>query len=424
MGIFYEILKKCNIYEPQPMSSSQYSFKNILIFLKKLINNFKISKIKNKQIIIIEHPRRLDERNDDIYTSFLYDIFYDKTLTIKHPLYGSIMPMDQNKYDCFYFESFLIKKKILKIIYSKKKISYFANKISKVINNEIDNNNDYYNFVEDLLLDKILSYKLARSFLDKYDLKCLIVVNGYGFNHFVLAAKQLGIKVIELQHGNIYDTHLGYHYPNSKSGSIKSFPDYILTFGEFWNNQAQFPIAKNYIIDNGFYFFEQNFINKKRNSISEKNKILIISQHNISKELKKLTEELAKKLIEYQFIFKPHPKENLNDLKYFGNNNDIKNISVSQKSLYELYPQVDYQIGVFSTGIYEGLGFGVKTIIYKINGWENVYSLIGNKGVVFIENSQQIIEIIRKKTIKDPEGNKFFSKNVFNNHKNFFKSLI
>ena len=102
----------------------------------------------------------------------------------------------------------------------------------------------------------------------------------------------------------------------------------------------------------------------------------------------------------------------------------MNNITISEKPLYELYPEVDYQIGVFSTAIYEGLGYGIKTFIYKINGWKNVYSLNQNQGVKFIKDYQELIEIINKNLIKKPDQESYFSSNVLENHKKFFETHI
>ena len=421
MGIFYEILKNLNIYEPQPKSLKINKINSILILIKKLFNNFKISKIKNHKIAIIEHPRRIDGSTEDIYTSFLYDIFPNDTLTIKHPIYGKIITDGKTKYDSYHYDNILIKKKLLKFIYFKNKYFHITNKISKIINKEIDKNHDYFKFIEGLIIDKIISCKLAKIFLSKYNFECLIVVNGYGFNHFVLAAKQLGIEVIELQHGNIYDTHLGYHYPNSKVGSIDSFPDYLLTFGKYWNNQAKFPIPKNCVKENGFYFFEQSSLSNKVSGHLKKNKILVISQQNIGRKLSYFTMDLAKKLTNYQFIFKPHPKEILNEAEYLNELKDVKNITISRKALYKLYPTVEFQIGVFSTAIYEGLGHSVKTIIYKINGWKVMSKLENYQGVKFAKDINHAIDLLINDKFQEPELNIFFNKDVLENHLEFFK---
>ena len=424
MGLFYEILKNCKVYDPQPINYKDYRFKSILFILKKLFNNYRVTKKSNKKIAIIEHPRRLDGQVEDIYSNFLYNIFPQNTLTIKHPMYGLISSIENTEYDSFYYEIYLIKKRLLKLITRKNKLYLYANQIANFINREVDHNHNYFKYLQEIILDKIISCNLAKSFLSKFKLKYLIVVNGYGFNHFILAAKQLGIKVFELQHGNIYDTHLGYHYPYSKIGSIKCFPDYILTFGKYWNNQAKFPISKNRIKENGFYFFEQSKLKTKSIKIEKKNRFLIISQQNISSELRKITKDLAKKLENYHFIFKPHPKEKLDKSNLFDGLEKINNITISEKPLYELYPEVDYQIGVFSTAIYEGLGYGIKTFIYKINGWKNVYSLNQNQGVKFIKDYQELIEIINKNLIKKPDQESYFSSNVLENHKKFFETHI
>ena len=119
MGLFYEILKNCKVYDPQPINYKDYRFKSILFILKKLFNNYRVTKKSNKKIAIIEHPRRLDGQVEDIYSNFLYNIFPQNTLTIKHPMYGLISSIENTEYDSFYYEIYLIKKNF-KINYKKK----------------------------------------------------------------------------------------------------------------------------------------------------------------------------------------------------------------------------------------------------------------------------------------------------------------
>lgn len=82
----------------------------------------------------------------------------------------------------------------------------------------------------------------------------------------VIAAKELGLKVIELQHGVIGKEHYGYYY--SYMPQENQFPDYLLTFGtrdeEFINNGnlshlvSGYPLG-SFIID---HYLKQTEANK------------------------------------------------------------------------------------------------------------------------------------------------------------------
>ena len=138
----------------------------------------------------------------------------------------------------------------------------------------------------------------------------IFVVVAYENQAVVAAAKDLGIKVIELQHGTISDYHLGYSYPlkTRLDGEIKYFPDQILTFGDYWINEDNCPISKEDIIPIGFPYFEaqsKDYMNIQ----PDEHQILFISQGVIGKYLSKLAYQLADKSKDFKIIYKLHPGE-------------------------------------------------------------------------------------------------------------------
>jgi len=81
--------------------------------------------------------------------------------------------------------------------------------------------------------DKIISRELSGSYfhfiVGKWFVKSILkwtnpdvvyIVDAYSKRHFItIAAKELNIKVVELQHGIVSDYHLGYAFPNSQRES-------------------------------------------------------------------------------------------------------------------------------------------------------------------------------------------------------------
>ena len=128
----------------------------------------------------------------------------------------------------------------------------------------------------------------------------IFVVVAYENQAIVKAAKDLGIEVIELQHGTISPYHLGYSYPentmriNNEIREIEYFPDKILSFGDYWQNSSHFPIDKENIISMGFPYFEENsrtymkMAEHKENEKTKQKQILFISQGVIGKYLSQL----------------------------------------------------------------------------------------------------------------------------------------
>ncbi|MDO5820036.1 MAG: sialyltransferase, partial [Methanobrevibacter sp.] len=130
----------------------------------------------------------------------------------------------------------------------------------------------------------------------------------------------------------------------------------------------------------------------------------------------------------YQFIYKLHPgeygtwRENYEYLiKATNEFNNFKVIDESQPPLYELFAKSHYQIGAFSTAIYEGLAFNCKTFIIDVPGVEYLDDLIEKNIVKKVKNSEELIDYI----IKD-ENNKIefkeYNKDYF--FKNFDKTIF
>ena len=77
----------------------------------------------------------------------------------------------------------------------------------------------------------------------------------------------------------------------------------------------------------------------------------------------------------------------------------------------------DYQVGVSSTAIYEGLEFGLETYIYKIKTSECMKALCEDHYACYITSPQELYMQIRdKNTIKNSHGrSEFWKKNALQN---------
>ena len=82
--------------------------------------------------------------------------------------------------------------------------------------------------------------------------------------------------------------------------------------------------------------------------------------------------------------------------------------------MYDLFSESAYQVGIFSTSIYECIGFaGIPTIICKLPGWKFSKHLIDSGYATLAENGRQIADIIlneKAKPIADKEA--FFKDNA------------
>ncbi len=219
----------------------------------------------------------------------------------------------------------------------------------------------------------------------------------YGIHvHKLIVAKDLSIPVVEFQHGMIALTEPAYNYSLSiiKSNDYsRFFPDYFLTFGEFWNTQIRIS-SKTRVIGCPHLTEKIKKINEMPLLDTSKRKILIVSQWTHTSIFVKIAQELAQKLSgdEYEIIFRPHPNET-GSKNLYEHLKNLKNITIDESSdILDLLHKSQIVVSCFSTVIFESLAFGKIPLIFD-DVWSNIY-IPKNIGIRF-KNIQELIEIIK-----------------------------
>ena len=406
--------------------------------LGRLGSNLSVPKEKTK-ILFVSHERRVKSGSvyECAYTSSIAGCFDKESVTLEAPYEGShFSPIPEKKRMYLDFivlggkiHSFL-QKKVLKKHYKK-----IRSEVSNEIKDAVKDLQDYYGWGADLnsvsgfFADYIILYeyefKRIKKLVKKINPELVIESVGYGRSRMMIneIGKELGIKTIELQHGTIYENHAAYQF--NTENEIKQVPDYVFTFSDFWKRRMNAPVPDDNIISVGYPFFERSV---KKYSSNEKDNskvtILFISQGTIGKQLSEVALQLRKLLPDnYRMIYKLHPDEYImwettyKDLISLGG---IEIIHSSEKSLYEMFSISDVQIGVYSTAIYEGLGFNLKTLICKIGHYEEMKCLVDEGYAQFVgsaEEAQSIIENFGNNTGSGSslEENPFYVTDSLNN---------
>lgn len=232
-------------------------------------------------------------------------------------------------------------------------------------------------------------FRLYRRMLDRINPKIVLLVVSYGREAFIDACKHNGIPVIELQHGVIHEHHLGYHYPDDRTKVL--FPDYLLTWGEFWSDSVEFPIPDERVLDVGYPYLEQR--SAKYAAVDQKNQILFISQGTVGERLSKLAVEVeTHQFIDHNVVYKLHPGEynRWQDEYPWLVDADIEVVDSSEPPLYELFAESSVQVGVSSTAVYEGLAFNLETYVYDCSGSEVIEPLIGGGAAELISSADNL----------------------------------
>lgn len=286
--------------------------------------------------------------------------------------------------------------------------------IADNIASELNVRIDIPSMVESRLQRRRSLKPLYRKFLNRIDPSVVVLVVHYGKETFVEVCKELGIPVVELQHGILTEHEYSYHFPGSRTKW--TFPDYFFTWGEVWNENVEFPIDDDHVIPVG-----HPYMDLKQSKFSDKlvkDQILFVSQPNIGHDLSRYATSLVNDFdISSDVIFKLHPKE-YNDWKrrYPGlEQAEVTVVDNEGQSLYRLFAESHTQIGVFSTALYEGLNFDLETYIVRLPGVENVSRLYTEGPAQLVESVAELAEHINGRNNTEQDMNAYFRNDAIQN---------
>ena len=203
----------------------------------------------------------------------------------------------------------------------------------------------------------------------------------------IMAAKDAGISTVELQHGSPAEGKLAYHFPN---GVYKrAFPDRFFSYGPYWNTPL--PLPPEHVRNVGFPYLE-----KRRwlyEGVAKKPQMVVISQPTIGARLARFVMELRQVAPSHvEFVYKIHPGEAADWQQRYGFLAEA-GIHVStdpSQDLYQILAESTWQLGVFSTALYEGLAFGCHTFILRAPGFEPMIPLAGRGLITLVDKAEMV----------------------------------
>lgn len=217
----------------------------------------------------------------------------------------------------------------------------------------------------------------------------------YSVSGYVWSFKNHGIKVIEMQHGVINNSHYAYNSPISNK---KLNPDAICVFGEeeytyFTKGNPKYSscIFKSglYILDYSNSMFHQDIFKKYRSKFK---KIIVASgQKGYEDKLIRLVEYAAQNNKDFLFIYIPRTP--------IQHKFEQDNIILKQNvNIYEYLKWCDIHMTISSTTCLEAQYFNKPTIFYNIDNMSKRYygNILNNEnGCVYIEDEKDFENAIK-----------------------------
>lgn len=383
---------------------------------------------KNIDILFLAHERRILDGKfyKCMYTEKLTDIFPEH-LVLEHPyIYKHFRPVKTKR--LVYTDRIAVNgelkyrfiKKILTHRYEelvriiKKKIEIPVSKLAQLYGVFLN-----LDEITGIIAEKIIFVRVKRKYFQRILNKCrpkvIVQVVNYAMDCMVVneLAKTMHIRTIELQHGQISAWHIAYNYCGKQK--IDQLPDKILLFSEYWKENINISSGQTELMVTGFPYFEEQRV-KYFNKSKRKQTIIFISQMEIGLQLSKIASSLYDLMenYSYQIIYKLHP----NEYSSWKDNYPWllkRNIRVvdNKQNLYELFGESEIQVGVCSTGLYEGLGFELQTYILDLPLSDEMKKLKSAGYVEFFSTANELLELISKPRIN--HKNDFWKEDSLNN---------
>lgn len=385
-------------------------------------------------VLMIEHPKKTfrDGKWVDQYSYQLNKTLMEsrRVRVLVHPnstnpdlknIYGKNIAIDYSPY--------LFGRKVIELFLRRnKQVLAVSSQIYDQISSRYPVGQSIKGKILDLVAKAIAEEIVAKFVLNKYKPSVLGSVVSYGHAAaFHSVAKDIGVPSFEVQHGAITHNHMGYSYPVTQ---VNIFPDYLLVFGEYWSENAAFPLSKEKICSAGFVGFDE----KRKESPTRNGKyILFVSQNVNVFDMAQYALAVAEALPEEKVVFRLHPKlagDSSINQKLFGSNMP-PNLDVSsspKRSIYDLFVEAKVQVGVFSTAIYEGIGVGVPTVILKLSGWEVMARMSDYMSVSFASSNEELVEACLNLAVSVDtsvnDSGKLFAYNALENSRTIAESII
>lgn len=241
--------------------------------------------------------------------------------------------------------------------------------------------------------------------LDKLQPDVIVLVVSYVMEDLIQVAKSRGIPVVELQHGILHPHHMGYHYPGDRTK--EAFPDYVFTWGPNWNDRAAFPIPDENVIATGYAHLTDE--RESFQGTEKEERIVFISQPGSGRALSNLAVNLEDRT-GYDIVYKVHPSE----ARDWPNRYpwlEASNVSVQEGGLHEVLASSTVQVGHSSTVLFEGLAYGLRTLILDAPGHQAVSSVLANEGASFVKTADDIEEALHGTKAPIPSVDAWFARN-------------
>ncbi len=331
--------------------------------------------LKARQQLIVAHPRskKVDGQSIDIYTHDLEQELLQQGLSfyeLDRPQHGRHMKARQD-FRIPIDDLVLLRKGLSPLVAIRKPqhklLREVNSNIAQALQTDLDVDKMLHRYAQQFTVDHALYARI----LDRVQPKEIKLVVSYGGDMapLIAAAKARKIPVQELQHGNLSRHHLGYSFPGRKA-PLDYFPDYFLAWNQMWKEAIDWPIDDDKVRIEPFRFLQrqkQKYAQLPRND----KQLVVISQGALGEDIAAMLLKHFARFAGWRIKYKLHPGEfstwkNYPSLRALAQKKEVE--ILYDADLYKIFSQSGWQMGVYSTALYEGVEFGCQSLLLDLPG--------------------------------------------------------
>ena len=254
----------------------------------------------------------------------------------------------------------------------------------------------------------------------RYKAKVAIIIGGsyswyYPINRLL---KKNGIVTADLQHGYITSSNIVYNYSSEllMTEEVKiASPDYLLTYGKWWNEQSNLPYKEKIIIGNPF----RNDMKNRFNLKNKRDKVLLIGCARNTIGYMKLAEELNKVFDTFKVIFRPHPSERYDVQQLIKNKSTSLTVDYDS-NLYQLLEETEVVISEISTVLFESIGLVPRIVVWRTEFSQAILPKCPFENFKTIEDLNKLVSYYNNESLCEKH---FWDDNWEDNFKKFVKII-
>lgn len=407
--VFQNIFIKQGLYDQAHHTVEQGMVSKVWAMTRHLWNYlwYGLKKTEQRDCLIFNHPRKVvvDGRYVDIYTEYFIDDLERRGvshLTIDRPTnwYKHYLPPTKNRY--YGDDVNIVAKVFAKFLkrYRYRPTEVELHTLQQISDKLLEVFGDSGRFMAETL-EQLNLFKLDTHYYTKIinyvKPQKIYVVIGRGYEALIDVANRQGIDVVEIQHGIITKYNLDYSYPGVNK--VPYFPNGMVLFGKYWEMSTPMPLSSEQMEYFGSPYLVSR-MNSYRHLERQQKQVVFISQSTIGKKFMPYVLQFANDQPDWKIIVKLHPSEyqvwrsHYPELAEASTKGNVEVIDHFATNLFELFATSEYQVGVYSTALFEGIHMGCKTVLIDLPGNEHMEYLYHNGYAQLVQSETQLTEAL------------------------------